>query len=73
MAGGNIVESFAPAFLLVELLKASTSLDSTDVSPMRAAYLGEKTVDWPITLSVSSRGNVLMISLDKRRIKLFFF
>ena len=67
------VSPSAPALLLVELPKASDSFDRAAVSQRRAAYFGEKTVDWPIIRSVSSRGIVLMISLDKIRIKVFFF
>lgn len=67
------VNPSASAFLLVELFKASESFVTITVNQTRAAYLGEKSVDWPIILSVLSRGIVLMISLDKRLSSFFFF
>lgn len=72
------VKPSAPSFQLVELFKASDSLASTDVKSNESRLLGvekknPKTVDWPIKSNVSSRGIVLIISLDKKKIGYFIY
>lgn len=52
------------AFLLVKLIKSKNGF-SKQLSINRAACLRGKTGDWPVLLSVSSWGIVLMIWLDE--------
>lgn len=59
---GRFGSSF-PAFLLVEEHKACNSFDSSEVDFEGTAYQDERATDWPMTLSVLSRGNVFMFSL----------
>lgn len=56
------VQPSAPSFLLVEPLKALDSFDTTNDKSNKTRLFA---VDWPITLSVLSRGIVLIISLDR--------
>lgn len=60
------VEPSSPPFLLVEAFKASDSFDAADVNSKGNRLFGRiKKSDWPIKLSVLSRGIVFIISLDK--------
>lgn len=60
------VEPSAPPFLLDEAFKASDSFDTADANSNGNRLFGWRTKgDWPIRLSVLSRGIVFIISLDK--------
>lgn len=61
------VDPSFPAFLLVEWHQACDSFDNSDLDSVRTAYHDGRAVDWPMALSVSSRGNVFMFSLAFQR------
>lgn len=62
-------KTWTPATLLVELFKYYELFDNIHVNHVGPAHSGENPTDWPIIPSVLSRGNVLMFSLDKTRVK----